>query len=324
MDVSCANCGKGEEDRNILKSCTSCKMVKYCNRECQIAHRPHHKKACRKRAKELHDEALFTQPPPLYGDCPICMIPIPSMESGRKYMPCCGKVVCSGCNFALLKEVTMKEIENSLETGEGELSCAFCRTQEVSSDGEVVGMYKKRMALDDAYAIDIMGCFYYHGQHGLPQDHARALELWHQAAALGHAPSHYSIAHAYEVGEGVERDAKKTKHYYELSAMGGCTDARHNLGRIESQEASAKNRVLGKANALTFDRAVKHFLIAARGGQKDSLDTLRHYYSTGYATKESYTNALHAYQSYLDEIKSPLRDEAVVVLGDDHKYYGET
>ena len=49
------------------------------------------------------------------------------------------------------------------------------------------------MALDDAYAIDIMGCFYYHGQHGLSQDHAKALELWHQAAALGHMPHHIII-----------------------------------------------------------------------------------------------------------------------------------
>ena len=57
--VLCANCDKGEESAGDLKACTACKMVKYCNRECQIAHRPQHKKACKKRAAELHDEALF-------------------------------------------------------------------------------------------------------------------------------------------------------------------------------------------------------------------------------------------------------------------------
>ena len=36
----CANCGKGKEESGKLKACTACKMVKYCNRECQIAHRP--------------------------------------------------------------------------------------------------------------------------------------------------------------------------------------------------------------------------------------------------------------------------------------------
>ena len=61
-DVSvCANCGKEGTD---LKSCTACKLVKYCNRDCQIAHRPQHKKECRKRVAELHDEKLFKQPPP--------------------------------------------------------------------------------------------------------------------------------------------------------------------------------------------------------------------------------------------------------------------
>ena len=55
----CANCGRGEENTNSLKACTACHMVKYCNRECQIAHRPQHKKECKKRAAELHDEKLF-------------------------------------------------------------------------------------------------------------------------------------------------------------------------------------------------------------------------------------------------------------------------
>ena len=71
--LSCANCGKGEESAGDLKACTACNMVKYCNRDCQISHRPQHKKACKKRADELHDEEIFKQPPP-NEDCPICML----------------------------------------------------------------------------------------------------------------------------------------------------------------------------------------------------------------------------------------------------------
>src|SRR6056300_1433847 len=98
--TNCANCGKGEESSGDLKSCTACKMVKYCNRECQIAHRPQHKRACKKRAAELHDEALFKEPPPQYGDCPICFLCLPTMDSGRRYYSCCGKILCSGCAHA--------------------------------------------------------------------------------------------------------------------------------------------------------------------------------------------------------------------------------
>ena len=43
--ILCSNCGKGEESAGDLKACTSCKVVKYCNRDCQIAHRPQHKKS---------------------------------------------------------------------------------------------------------------------------------------------------------------------------------------------------------------------------------------------------------------------------------------
>ena len=89
----CANCGKGEESTSILKACTACHMVKYCNRECQIAHRPQHKKACKKRAAELHDELLLKRPPPEYEDCPICFLPMPSIHTGRIYMECCGKQI---------------------------------------------------------------------------------------------------------------------------------------------------------------------------------------------------------------------------------------
>jgi len=77
----CANCGKGEEESDNLKACTACNLVKYCNRECQIAHRKQHKKECRKRAAELHDEKLFKQPPPK-EDCPICFIRLPALPTG--------------------------------------------------------------------------------------------------------------------------------------------------------------------------------------------------------------------------------------------------
>ena len=87
IDV-CANCGKGGGNR--LKSCTACKLVKYCNRDCQIAHRSKHKKACRKRAAEMRDEELFKPPPE--EDCPICLLRLPSLASGSAYYACCGKL----------------------------------------------------------------------------------------------------------------------------------------------------------------------------------------------------------------------------------------
>ena len=82
--TTCANCGKGEEEIGNLKSCVACKMVKYCNAACQKAHRPQHKKACNKRATELHKEALFKQPPQK-EDCPICLAPFCSIALFSEY-----------------------------------------------------------------------------------------------------------------------------------------------------------------------------------------------------------------------------------------------
>ena len=96
--TECAACGK--EGGDSLKACTACKLVKYCNRDCQIAHRPLHKKICKKRAAELHDEALFKEHPPP-EDCPICYQPLPSGSHQRTFKPCCGKRICNGCIYAI-------------------------------------------------------------------------------------------------------------------------------------------------------------------------------------------------------------------------------
>ena len=96
---TCANCSKGEECSGDLKSCTACKLVKYCNRNCQIVHRPRHKKECKKRAAELYDAALFEEHAP--DDCPICMLPLPLNIIESSFESCCGKKICNGCIHAM-------------------------------------------------------------------------------------------------------------------------------------------------------------------------------------------------------------------------------
>ena len=292
----CANCGEGEENADSLKACTACKMVKYCNRDCQIAHRPQHKKACKKRAAELRDEKLFKQPPPA-EDCDICMLPLPSLRTGYKYRSCCGREICSGCIHAVAKR----------DGGVG--ICPFCRSPGPTSIEEMIEQMKKRMKIGDAAAIYNLGVCYSHGSHGLSQDHAKALELWRRAGELGYAPSYHSIGNSYYDGEGVERDEKKAVHYMELAAMGGDVVARHNLGVLELE-----------GHAGNMSRALKHFMIAAGGGYNDSLENIKVIFMNGEATKDDYAKALQAYQANLVEIKSPQRDEAAA-FHERYKYY---
>ena len=73
---TCASCGKeGNSNSSDMNTCNKCKSVKYCNAACKKKHRSKHKKACERRVAELHDEALFKDPPPP-EECPICELPL--------------------------------------------------------------------------------------------------------------------------------------------------------------------------------------------------------------------------------------------------------
>ena len=290
---TCANCGK--EGTDVTNTCNKCKEVMYCNAACKKKHRKKHKKECEKRLAELHDQKLFKQPPPL-DDCSICFLRMPCVTQFQVYMSCCGKLLCRGCIHAV-----------ALRDG-GVSLCPFCRTPAPTSDEEFVEGYMKRMELNDPLAIHNVGSYYDQGKNGFTQNYEKALELWHQAGKLGYSEAYYNIGNAHRNGNGVERDNKRAKHYYELSAMQGDVLARHNLGVQEYKEAGNK------------DRALKHFMIAAGGGNKDSLENVRRIYKAGHATKDDYNNALRAYQEYVGEIKSKQRDEAAA-YDPDWRYY---
>jgi len=299
----CANCGK--EGSNINNVCNKCKQVKYCNAACKKKHRHKHKKDCEEhlrlaaqRAGELHDEELFKQPPPK-EDCPLCFLQLPSLIKGCRYQSCCGKVICCGCCYAPVYDDQGNEVNIK--------KCAFCRVPTPASDEEAMERMKKRFEVDDAYAVYRIGCCYRNGSHGYPRDYTKALELYHRAAELGYSEAYCNIGYAYNNGQGVEMDKKKAKHNYELAAIGGNVSARYNLGNID-------------ARADNMSRAIKHYMIAVRSGDADSVEVIKRFYKNGYATKDDYAIALQSYQAYLGEIKSAQRDKAAAA-GEVYSYY---
>ena len=303
----CANCGKEGSSDEINNTCNKCKQVMYCNAACKKKHRHKHKQQCEEhvrlaaeRAAKLYDEKLFKQPPP-NEDCPICFIQLPTLGSGSKYHSCCGKKICGGCNFAPLYDNQGNAVDDH--------KCPFCRTLKPISTEEAVERDKKRMEANNAESMYNFGYYYSEGmQTGLPQDHGKALDLWHRAGDLGCSKAYNSIGHAYEHGRGVEVDMKKAKQYYELAAMGGDVQARYNLAFTELK-------------AGNLNRALKHFMIAVRSGDDKSLKEIHTLYSEFHLVKkEDYTKALQLYQSYLCEIKSKQRDEAASAR-EDYRYY---
>ena len=151
--------------------------------------------------------------------------------------------------------------------------------------------------MSDAYALNLVAGDYERGIKGMPQDFAKANELYLKAGELGCAEAYHNLGSSYYNGEGVEVDKKKAKHYLELAAMNGDIFARYNLGCLEGQTGN-------------HHRAMKHFLLAARAGYKNSLDVVKDGFMDGFVTKDEYENTLRAYHERYNEMKSDTRDKA--------------
>ena len=328
---TCAACGKAGDN---LKTCTSCKQVKYCNRDCQKLHWPKHKKECKQIAdssnrnmnidnisdgvgsinlsgsvsasttasdkktstsyeqktvhvKNISDNELFRDPPPM-EDCPICMLPMPCALGvcgvGKTYMPCCGKILCSGCVLAAQGEIHKGKMKDC---------CPFCR---VPIGKEDLKRMEQRMKLLDAEAFFSMAGLFEDGLKGLPKNKKKAFGLY--LRELGSSRAHYNIAQPYLNGYlGLAKNIDKAVYHWELAAMGGHEMARHNIGCIEETDGN-------------MDKAMKHFMIAARSGLDKPLKAVGQGYKVGYVTKAEYTSTLRKYQHTLDEMKSEQRTKA--------------
>ena len=273
---SCAACGKTDVN---LKSCGSCMLVKYCNVDCQTAHRPAHKKSCKKRAAELFDEKLFAMPSPR-EDCPICCIILPPAYE-TTFKPCCGKFICNGCRYCLTRDV-----------------CPFCNTPNYDGNEDYKAMLSKRInRFNDPAALFMLGCHYNEGSCGISVDQPKAIESWCRASELGCAVAHYRLGIAYVDGDGVDMDKKKAVHHWQIAAMKGIEQARYNLGGIEY-------------NSGNDDRAMKHFMISAKCGYDKSLQEIKKGFMEGKVTKDDFESVLRAHKASQDERKSYQRESA--------------
>lgn len=174
-----------------------------------MAHRPQHKKECRKRAKEIHDQALFKQPPQV-EDCPICFLRLPFMMTGYGYFSCCGKAICNGCvhAFQSMGNVTI---------------CPFCRTPLSNTDEETLERNNTRIKAEDAPAFYHLGS-YYNSEHLVY--HEKARDFYLRAGKLGSAKAYCNIGNDCFSDSGAGRDEKKALYYWELAAIVGCEKAR--------------------------------------------------------------------------------------------------
>ena len=161
-------------------------------------------------------------------------------------------------------------------------------------------MIQKRADAGDPMGIYYLAAHYNLGLHGLKKDVTRGVELLERAVELGVKDAHYTLGYLYNKGVDVERDTARAIRHLEAAAISGHVLARGYLGCTEW-------------NAGNNDLALQHFLISAKLGDEQSLNTVKDFFMHGGpATKTDYAEALRGYQSAVEDMRSPDRDEARV------------
>ena len=129
------------------------------------------------------------------------------------------------------------------------------------------------------------------------KDFGRALELLTKAAEQGDADAHYQLSVMKHFDASAVKNTKKELYHMEEAAIRGHPGARHNLGCHEWRNGRS-------------ERAVKHFIIAAKLGCDDSIQALKQCYVGGDVSKEDFAATLRAHQAAVDATKSLQREAA--------------
>jgi TPR repeat protein len=197
------------------------------------------------------------------------------------YFSCCGKYICGGC------------MHSFRESGNDE-KCPFCNSDRGKTEEEDNEDLMKRVEANDAFAMFVVGNHYMEGQLGLHQDREKAMELWTQAAELGSSHAHYQLGFIYEE----EGDLKKAKFHNEAAALFVHNTGRYNLGCMEFR-------------AGNVERAVKHWTIAASGGEHDAMQNLLIQFKYGALIRHTIDSTLTANNSSCKEMRSEARDTSI-------------
>ena len=177
--------------------------------------------------------------------------------------------------------------------------CPFCRETANDDEDEDRKRVMKRVKANDPAAL----CFEGKNRYNI-EDYGSALKYLTKAAELGDVVGHYELSYMYNKGDGVEMDKEKMVYHLEEAAIGGHPRARYILAAVEEEIGNA-------------ERAVKHLIIAANLGFKESMKALWTHYSWGNITKEDLDATLRTHHAALDAMKSSQREEADVVFARD-------
>lgn len=138
----------------------------------------------------------------------------------------------------------------------------------------------------DAEAINSLGLAYAAGR-GVPQDFARALSLYQQAADRGLAAAWFSLGMAHELGEGVPADPADAFKFYLKGAERGFPAAQFNAGNMYANGIGVKQ---------DLNEAVLWFKQAGEAGVPEAQFNLGLAYELGRGVRQDEGLAMRWYR----------------------------
>ena len=316
-------CSACEKKSDTLMKCRACKCVFYCDKKCQNKHWKEHKHECKVIKKELDkrggkldvgtelDVAPLGKLPP-QEECPICMRVLPTHGMLQTYAPCCGKTICSACDYQHSIKTT-EENDKRAQKKQPTVprTCEFCREPVPKSEAEYLVYLRKRFERKDPEALFHMALYYRDGDYGMPVDQRQCLELLRASSDLGYTPAHFQLGYYYDTGGmGLEQNEEEAIKYFEEAAEGGDILARHNLGCAEEESGDDV-------------AAMRHWRLAASGGSKASMDGLIAYFEDGLFHHSDLAEALQAFYRSRAEMRSVDRDRYIEHLKETGEYRKE-
>jgi uncharacterized protein len=120
---------------------------------------------------------------------------------------------------------------------------------------------------------------YYWGKDGT-RDHAKALSLYLQAAALGDAEAQFIAGGMYFRGRGTEKDPKAAFRLLYQAALNGKSSP-------ESQKILAQSFLVGQAVPKSYPEAVHWYQKSADNGDMDAQNELAFLYFVGHGVEQN-------------------------------------
>jgi TPR repeat protein len=136
---------------------------------------------------------------------------------------------------------------------------------------KAIELYRQALAGGDAQAAINLGYVYRQGA-GAPKNPELAARYYRQAAEAGLAAGELGLGYAYDAGLGVPKDLARVVELYRRAAEKGDPSAQHNLGFM-----AAQGRGLPKDPA----EALRWYRMSAAGGGSDGMFALGLAYNSG-------------------------------------------